>query len=189
METGLYIYEQVPWSPPIWPLDLLYGVKLQPPGLGNFLFVYYLWGAGPHQLISESPKKIIHPFHLLHPFQNHMVHKVKPSSHESLVQSAPTTAPPSSSANGCKAWFPSDTEHCSPPTTSHVQSDSVSELCQVGFVTCAQVLRLVQFPRPWLYCSKSFKRQIPMTNLWFDLKHTAAARVDTLLTTQISSKT
>jgi len=71
VQTGLYIYEQVPWSPPGWPLDLLYAAKLQPSGLGHFLFVYYLSGAGPHQWTSKSRKKIIHPFHLLYPFHNY----------------------------------------------------------------------------------------------------------------------
>jgi hypothetical protein len=71
VQTGLYIYEQVPWSPQEWHLDLLCPGKPQPSGLGNFLFVYDLAGAGPHQSTSESPKKIIRPFHLLYPFHNY----------------------------------------------------------------------------------------------------------------------
>jgi hypothetical protein len=92
-----------------------------------------------------------------------------PSSHECLVHS-PTMKLCQCMRSTISKW------HRTLLTTYHFTCTKWFSLRVMPsrFVTSLQVLTLVQFPRPWLYCSKSFKRQISMTNLWFDLKHTAA---------------
>jgi len=171
VQTGLYIYEQVPWSPRERPLDLLNPGKLQPSGFGHFLFVYYFTRARPHQLTSDPREKKIHLFHLLYPFHNYgpqgqIHHHMKAKLNLHQLQPYHQALPMQSMIS---EW------HRTLLTTYHFTYTKWFSLRVMPSrsVTWAQVLRRVQFRRPWLYCSSAFKRQISMTNLWFDLKRTA----------------